>query len=306
MRTPPKRRSHPVLPWAAGYLAALLLLWAAEELVGERFWLSTLAAYAPAALYALPMAVLVPLVVIRRDARGLLLLLPCTLILTFPLGNLAIHGAPPSRTTAALSVMTYNIHGGRAGVDRLAAEIRAARPEIACLQETRGFGERLKRALPEYNVAAEGDVAIISRPPITSRRRLTFDSQTIWRSALEARTMWNGRPIRVIAVHFVVGPRHASKGFVPHWSEAGAARLEQVDQLLRWVKADETRTIIAGDFNMPPRGLAYRLLTAQARGGFADAGLGFGATYPANRPLLRIDHILTAHGPRAIDAWVQP
>ena len=109
--------------------------------------------------------------------------------------------------------------------------------------------------------------------------------------------MERSAPSGVIAVHFVVGPRDAAPGFAAHWSNAGTARLSQVDQIIRWVSAEETPTFVAGDFNMPARGLAYRRLTGAMRSGFADAGLGFGSTYPSRRPLLRIDHIFSANGP---------
>lgn len=49
-------------------------------------------------------------------------------------------------------------------------------------------------------------------------------------------------------------------------------------------------TIIAGDFNMPPRGVVYRRIAGQYRNAFS-AGNGFGYTYRSSLPVLRIDHI---------------
>ena len=126
----------------------LLLLWAAEALVGERCWLTTLAAYAPAAVFALPMALLVPLTLLRRDPRAGLVLGLCALVLVFPLGNFALHATRPAAGPNAVAVMTYNIHGGKAGLDRVAAEIRSAHPDITCLQEARGLEAEMKPCAP--------------------------------------------------------------------------------------------------------------------------------------------------------------
>jgi endonuclease/exonuclease/phosphatase family metal-dependent hydrolase len=51
-----------------------------------------------------------------------------------------------------------------------------------------------------------------------------------------------------------------------------------------------------GDFNTPPRGRVYRELTAKFEDGFRTAGYGAGYTYPARRPLMRIDYVFTTAG----------
>jgi len=56
--------------------------------------------------------------------------------------------------------------------------------------------------------------------------------------------------------------------------------------------------VIAGDLNLPPRGRLYRRLTEDYVDAFRAAGVGYGYSFPATLPMLRIDYLLAGRGLR--------
>ncbi|MHB1456186.1 MAG: endonuclease/exonuclease/phosphatase family protein [Armatimonadota bacterium] len=129
----------------------------------------------------------------------------------------------------------------------------------------------------------------MSRKPLTNVRSYPLLAGS-GRRVLVAETEVNGRQISIACVHFatnVSGDRSRSIG--THLAGSAESRMLQagvVDSELP-VKA----TIVGGDFNLPPRGLAYSKIIRKYRNSFRAAN-GFGYTYPAKMPLMRIDHIL--------------
>jgi len=78
-------------------------------------------------------------------------------------------------------------------------------------------------------------------------------------------------------------------------------RQRQVEALTAVATTSPRPVIIAGDTNLP--GLSWILAErlGHFRDAFSQAGRGFGYTFPANRPWMRIDRILTNHRLRALD-----
>jgi vancomycin resistance protein VanJ len=62
--------------------------------------------------------------------------------------------------------------------------------------------------------------------------------------------------------------------------------------------------ILAGDFNLPALSHIVRDNLGDLDDAFANAGRGFGYTYPTKLPFLRIDRIFTGHGLRAVEVEV--
>jgi vancomycin resistance protein VanJ len=116
----------------------------------------------------------------------------------------------------------------------------------------------------------------------------------------------------------------------PTGSDQGDGRLrairrfdsdERDHELARLVKETTglgTPFVLAGDFNIASGSRTYRSLPTMWRDAFAEAGRGFGHTYPAPAheqegddwlkipfPLLRIDYILTSSDLRPRRAWTQ-
>ena len=104
------------------------------------------------------------------------------------------------------------------------------------------------------------------------------------------------------------------------WDFDPARRDVELDALADRVAEHDAPFVVAGDFNLSAGSRAYRRLPAEWRDAFAEAGRGFGSTYPApdhehegeetcwfmrRFALLRIDYILTSGDFRPIRAWTQ-
>ena len=144
----------------------LIILWVLETWGAERTWITTLITYIPQHLFGFPALVLLAAAIVRRN-RGLIAVNAVAVVFfaitllgfNIPLG--ATGSAGPT-----VRVMTYNIHHGLGGVDRIARNIRSVDPDIVCLQETNAIGKKpaplfgLMREFPRWHSAAFGDVAV--------------------------------------------------------------------------------------------------------------------------------------------------
>ena len=84
-------------------------------------------------------------------------------------------------------------------------------------------------------------------------------------------------------------------------------RLFETEQLLRFLEGLGGPLIVAGDFNDEPTGGAYKLmLTKFDDGWIRSKAKGDGMSYPADKPVKRIDYIFarTRDGIKAKKAWV--
>jgi endonuclease/exonuclease/phosphatase family metal-dependent hydrolase len=84
-------------------------------------------------------------------------------------------------------------------------------------------------------------------------------------------------------------------------------RLFETEQVLKFLEGVKGPTIVVVDLNDVPTGSAYKLMRTK----FDDAWVASGAktdgfSYPANKPLKRIDHIFYRTGDRilATKSWV--
>lgn len=292
----PRRGPRLVVALCAAYTVALALVALVEAAVAERHWLGTLLVYAPQALAAIPLPPLLALALLTRNRRALLWLagsLPILLWLLGPVAHL------PDRRDASLRVLTANIEHGGADVARIAAAIRAASPDIVCLQEVNAFKTQpdplpgLQAALPGYTIVREGEVALASRLPIRHTATIRF-GETFGRVALEATVAGPAGDVNVVCAHLntsLTGERLGKRDLPGYLKRTSAVRKLQVETLAAHAAASPLPVMVCGDFNTPPRGRVYGRLTERMTDAFAAAGQGFGWTYPARRPVLRIDHI---------------
>lgn len=78
-------------------------------------------------------------------------------------------------------------------------------------------------------------------------------------------------------------------------------RRRQVEGVAAAIHASKHPVIVAGDFNLPAMSHITRDNLDDLDEAFTSAGRGFGYTFPAKLPFLRIDRIFTGHGLRAVD-----
>jgi endonuclease/exonuclease/phosphatase family metal-dependent hydrolase len=220
-------------------------------------------------------------------------------------------------------VLGLSVHAPLPAVDaRLAGLIEALSvvpADIVCLQEI--FHGRQRRRLraalgetyphiitaPPPPVRLSGDVAVLSRFPISAARHVRF------RRAMTEERLFTDRGFLVLEIDL---PHLGSKRLiVPHTSAGGlfrhpesataeAIRADQVGQILDAAAGSPIPVILAGDFNLGPEASAdlyRRVLDAGFIDAFAAAG-GMGATWTpdnllvarggeAHLPKQRIDHV---------------
>ncbi|MBE0689150.1 MAG: hypothetical protein IH587_03395, partial [Anaerolineae bacterium] len=95
---------------AGVYAPLVLVYWLLRWFAGDRWWwLAFLNNFA--AWYFLPLVVLLPLALLARSRRGLLLLLPVTVLAVVVLVPYYVPSARAEAADPALRVVTFNVWG---------------------------------------------------------------------------------------------------------------------------------------------------------------------------------------------------
>jgi len=218
----------------------------------------------------------------------------------------------------ALTVMTFNIHGGvsvhaprRFELDRIAAEIRAARPDVVLLQEidrhrrrshfldvpaelgkrlgmTSVFGDNVR-----HGAVGQYGTAILSRYPIISTQNtpLPRPPGTQQRGLLLARISVSGLQVNVYDAHLE--------------NTSPAARRLQISRIRDLVAGVQHPVILGGDFNATPGTDVLGIARSFLRDSWTEVGAGAGATH-GGRHHLRIDYLLHNSWLRPLTAQVRP
>ena len=220
-------------------------------------------------------------------------------------------------TKKTLRVMSYNIHVGigmdkKLDLERIAEVINHENPDIVGLQEvdrgvkrTEGKDEiaelaRLTRMDFSFahNLDYQGGqygVAILSRHLIQRADHQKYENkrESERRGMLRVEIEFDRKKLNFATTH------------LDYQFEDG--RLFETEQLLQLMDNVSGPLIVAGDFNDEPSGSAYKLMLSKFQDGWIQAkAKGEGLTYPADKPVKRIDYIFV----RATDrirvkkAWV--
>lgn len=306
-----RKQSRALCFLSISYFIFIILLCVAESFIAEKYWFTTILTYAPQHPFGIPLILLVPWALLHKQWRMLALNLASTLMFLFVLMGVSVHFPITSPSTSNLRIMTYNIHCGTRGISGIAEVVKSAKPDILCLQESIALGrnpdpvENLRKYLKGWDMIRAGDIAILSRFPIESRK-VYIMPVTVRRAILKAVINVNGHRVSVFNVHFATAMKPHSlmrrKNMLPEYiAETARARSIQAWYLLDWVGKTSSPVIIAGDFNTPPRGRIYRRIEHSYRSAFALAGWGTGCTFRSDMPLLRIDHIFVGNRLSVID-----
>lgn len=193
---------------------------------------------------------------------------------------------------AEVRLLGYNVRSLRDDVAALARVIRAASPDVVCLQEAPRFVRwrrrvaRLGRATGLYHVTggapAQGTMIMATlRPRVERVADIEFPHRRgLHRRALATAVLRFGEArLGVISCHLSLHDeeRHAQAGLL----------LEHLRAL------DVPAAVVAGDLNERPGGPAHRRLTAELTDGWTTAPSGGEHTFPSAAPVRRIDAVLT-------------
>lgn len=278
-----------VAAWLVGRVATDRFLWSQFL-----FWIPTVAALIASLIASLLMLPAPPSRRWRRIARGSALITVAIALywslLDHRLLRLPVAGAFGEPTIA---ILHCNLHwpGKRAAPEVI--EFLRDRSEDLVLFSEPGWlllqnrGAALEAA--GWQVVRVPHFAVLSRLPIVEWRPLVAaEGMAFTLLRIDGSTI--GRPtLSICLVDLPSEPR------TPRMALARTARA-----LLDEVGAPEF-DLVAGDFNMTRDGAAIATLFPNFSHAFHQAGRGFGATYPATRPLWHIDHILIGPSLRAVD-----
>lgn len=303
---------------AVGYLVALLGAVAGLRLSGERWWLSTIALYLPRIGFGFPIPFLVAALLWVRSYRLLPTQLACAWIVLFPLMGLRLGGAQAATPGAwRFRLFTANIGRGAGGIARTVARARSADPDVIVLEEvddTPSEVERLRAGFAGYAFWSSGQFAVASRFPLEDAQQpppLPLGDRLVPRNYARLRLITPAGPIRLYAAH-PISPHTAFDELLDPRAPAiveenTARRVSQVRALADDARQSAEPVLIAGDTNLPGLSWALGTLLGDFHDAFADAGRGFGYTYPAlHRQWLRIDRVLGGPRLRFLSAVSEP
>jgi endonuclease/exonuclease/phosphatase (EEP) superfamily protein YafD len=301
---------------AVGYPAALVAIILVLRFVGERWWLSSALLYLPRLGFVLPLPFIVLLLLLGRRRWLLLTQLVALVLLLFPLMGLRLPGAPSRHEGAFhLRVASYNIATGPHGPQPILEDLRGTDADVILLQETdQSLYQALIAGLAGYQVHTSGQFLIASRFPVDETiQPPSIPHRGKARSArfVSYRLTTPAGPLQIFNVH-PISPREAlaelrGEGLKSELESGrllrGTAsdkvmdntelRLQQVEMIAADAHRSPAPVIIAGDTNLPTLSWALARWLGDYRDGFAEAGSGFGWTFPAPRhPWMRIDRVL--------------
>lgn len=275
----------------------LIILLLCEFVIAEHNRFTAVVTYVPQQAFIIPFVIAFLYSVFFKQIRLSIINVITLLIFIFVFLGLNLH--LPSRHQADFKVMTINIAQSAYDITPIANLVVKEKPDILLLQEANPLQSR-SDAMRNIVTASDydgvklyasciADVAILSVNPLTNIRSYPLLAGS-GRRVLVAETVVAGRKISIACIHFAtdVSDNH-SRMSSAHLSGSAESRMVQADVVDTQLPVDAT--IVGGDFNLPPRGLAYRKLTHKYRNSFSAAN-GFGYTFPAKMPLMRIDHIL--------------
>jgi len=324
------RRALPILCWlyAAGLLALWILLWSA----GDRWWLATLLLFGCRWMWALPLVVLLPAMLIVCPRKSWILLLAAEILFVQVMGfNIPVQSfllRPIARVFAKvfqnenqgsiqnqnqslrLRVLTCNTHREELDAQALRVEIALAHPDIVALQEFDLARRPSLFADPGWHVLLDGELCLASRHPLKKIRDLFEATPDGGRAACYAIQTQNGA-LYFINLH-LASPHQSFDAVVNTSPQAEglvqtniAARRAQAAAVSDFAAHSTLPILLAGDFNTPVDGALYRQFWSPFENACAAAGWGFGYTYYYDwRSQIRIDHILGGQNWHCERAWI--
>jgi len=297
----------------AGYaaaLAGLALLWRAGS---SRWWAQVARIFAPHLFW--PLAALGPLALRSGDRVAQLAACVPAALLAGMYGRRALPRRPVAAAGQPLRVATCNLCFRNQDTGAIVAALGALRADIVMVQElTPPVALALAQLGGQYPhqllhaAERQNGMGIISRLPL---REASFDADA---RIQRASASLGHRQITLINAHPTIADmrwRRLLGRFPLLVGYAPGRRQHDIDALLAQIDRAEGDLVVAGDFNTAEGEPPYRQLAARLRDSFAEAGRGFGFTFPLGtggaalpQPLIRIDYVWVRGAIRPLRAAV--
>lgn len=260
----------------------------------------------------LPIPVLLAGALLRRSASALAALLLPVLVWFNLFGGVLSDKSGPG---GFLTVASENVDAGNPGPAGTARALAASGADVLALveltpQATGTYEKGLAKAYPYHTL--QGTVGLWSKLPLSDTRPIDIMDFGPAAGAIPAgQQMASNRALRV-TVATDRGPLTvyvAHPGSVRVTPLAGfwtASRDIGVRALGSAIAADPSRRVVLlGDLNGSMEDRAFARITSRLRPAQDVAGDGFGFTWPASFPVVRIDQILV-EGVKPDSSWVLP
>ncbi|MFD8205877.1 endonuclease/exonuclease/phosphatase family protein [Streptomyces sp. NPDC059695] len=213
----------------------------------------------------------------------------------------AFGGALTDKTSPGgdLTLVSHNVNQANPDPEGTVRSLLAAGADVLALEELSpatapAYEQALAEAYPYHFY--QGTVGLWSVHPLSDARAVPIMP---WTRAMRATVDAPGGPLAIYVAHLPsvrVGPAGFTAG----------ARDEAMGLLVAEVRDEPVRRVVVlGDLNGSTDDRALRPLTDRLVSAQAEAGAGFGFTWPARLPVVRIDQILLG-GVRAASAWTLP
>ncbi|GLX96560.1 endonuclease/exonuclease/phosphatase family protein [Herbidospora sp. NBRC 101105] len=249
----------------------------------------------------------------RRSAvAAVALLLPAGVWLAL-FGGLLIDKSQPG---GDLTVVTHNVGAANLDPTGTARALAASGADLLALEELTPqarpvYEKELAEAYPHHTI--QGTVGLWSRLPLTDTRPVDLETnagpladtipaaaELAENRALRTTVSTDRGPLVVYVAHLGSVRVFPRNGFWTDSRDRGARALAKA------VAAEENeRLVLLGDLNGTTDDRAFTGLTAHLRSAQEAAGEGFGFSYPAAFPVVRIDQVLV-RGVQPRRSWVLP
>ena len=238
------------------------------------------------------------------------------------------------KSSSVVKLVTYNVdrfsyHRGKMSCeecsDSVFAYLRRQNADIICLQEyvtdnPARLKSLMRSLMPGYHIEYYlfkgrglycGNMTL-SRFPALGKGKVLFENSR--NLALYSDYVVGGRKFRVYNCHFesyaismsniwksVTGDRDAWQKTGDKYRKSIIRRPKQVNDVLAHIEDSPVEALVCGDFNDNPMSYTYHRVSHDLKDTFVEAGHGFGATYSAFWPLLRIDYVFIPEDWNAVD-----
>jgi vancomycin resistance protein VanJ len=299
--------------YPACLVAAALML----RFASQRFWQVELAVYAPRLVFALPLPFLVLALLLLRLRRALWSQLAAAWVIAFPMMGLVLPGLPARAGDAhkTLRILSYNGNFAYGGQAALAAQVMRLAPDVVVFQQLFNTKELTQLLAGRYHeLRTDGEFFIASRFPIRSTSvpaMLPLHGRERTPRFIQYRLDTNIGELALYSIH-PVSPLYqiqaARDGGLRRAIASGTLfsparrddlmldterRALQVATSTGLARRETLPVIIAGDTNLPQLSAALSNFDG-FQDGFAEAGSGFGYTFPTRHPWMRIDRIFAS------------
>lgn len=297
-------------------LVMLILMMLLFSYGGEAHWVLSSFLYLPQQGWLLPLLLLTPLAVLFQWRA----LIPQALAVVLVLGPY-MHYRLGGGTLPGPGLRLVSNNRADGNHTSISPFLEVIEPDLVLYQEQSNAWEYGTR-YPDRQVKVEGQYLLMSKWPIVASELITFPAENHQYDLQVARfeVNYEGQPIAVYSVHVysprdrlralqgrgffyeLLGLRHLRSPTYDGFSGYLAARQQTCRELADHLRSEKLPFLVAGDFNMPDRGVIYRGLTAVMTDSFAAKGSGYGFSFPGTTsqiisgfgPWVRLDYIFAS------------